>query len=112
VGVEIKIDDSADEAVRTFRKAKLKFTRLRNTLDANIRRIEKTENLEEAINLLREIREDYKSLLLLAKRYPDLYLDIELIEEQLDSANDYYEKAKAKKRTLAGDANEKTNLSR
>ncbi len=106
-GVEIEIDDSVGEAVRTFRKAKLKFARLRNTLDGNIRQIERTDNLEEAITLLREIRDDYKSLLLLAKRYPDLYLDVELIEEQLDSAKDYYNKAKVKKRTLSGDANEK-----
>jgi hypothetical protein len=106
-GVEIKIDDSVGEAVRRFRKAKLKFARLRNALDGNIRQIERTDNLEEAITLLREIRDEYKSLLLLAKRYPDLYLDVELIEEQLDSAKDYYNKAKVKKRTLSGDANEK-----
>ena len=110
-GVEIEIDDSVGEAVRTFRKARLKFARLRNALDGNIRRIERTDNLEEAITLLREIKDDYKSLLLLAKRYPDLYLDVELIEEQLDSAKDYYQKAKVKKRTLTGDANEKPNVS-
>ena len=56
-----------------------------------------------------QIRDDYQSLLLLAKRYPDLYLDVELIEEQLDSAKDYYNRAKDKKRTLTGDANERLN---
>jgi hypothetical protein len=108
-GAEVVVDDGVAEAVRTFKKAKLKFGRLRNSLDAQIKRIEQTDNLEEAINLLRRIRDEYKSLLSLAKRYPDLYLDVGLIEEQLDSAADYYNQAKVKKRTLTGDANEKTN---
>jgi len=94
---EIAVDPSVNEALRTFRKAQLKFSRLRATLDANIKLVEQTDNLEAAINLLREIRQDYKSLLLLAQRFPDLYLDEELIEEQLDSAEDYYKKAKSKK---------------
>jgi membrane-bound ClpP family serine protease len=108
-GAEVVVDDSVAESVRTFRKAKLKFNRLRNDLDGQIKRIEQTDNLTEAINLLREIRDEYKSLLSLAKRYPDLYLDVELITEQLDSAADYYQRAKVKKRALAGDANEKAN---
>jgi membrane-bound ClpP family serine protease len=108
---EVVVDDGVAESVRTFRKARLKFNRLRNNLDGQIKRIEQTDNLTEAINLLREIRDGYKSLLSLAKRYPDLYLDVELIAEQLDSAADYYQQAKVKKRTLAGDANERTNTS-
>jgi len=108
-GAEVVVDDSVAESVRTFRKAKLKFNRLRNSLDGRIKRIEQTDNLTEAINLLREIMDGYKSLLSLAKRYPDLYLDVELIAEQLDSASDYYQQAKVKKRTLAGDANEKAD---
>ncbi len=106
---EVVVDSSVDESVRTFKKARLKFKRLRNSLDGRIKIIERTDSLEEAINLLRQIRDEYKSLLLLAKRYPDLYLDTELIEEQLDSAMDYYQRARVKKRTAADDANEKTN---
>jgi len=101
---EVVIDDGVTEAARTFKKAKLKFDRLRNSLDAQIKKVEQTENLAQAIILLRQIKDDYKSLLLLAKRFPDLYLDIELIEEQLDSANLYYEKAKDKHRQLDFDA--------
>ena len=103
---QILIDDSLGEAVRTFRKVRLKFARLRNALDGQIKRIEQTDNIEEAISLLREIRDEYKSLLSLAKRYPDLYLDVELIEEQLDSAQDYYEQAKIKMRTVTVDSND------
>lgn len=102
---EIVIDDRVGQTVRTFRKVRLKFARLRNALDGQIKRIEQTSNLEEAINLLREIRDEYKSLLSLAKRYPDLYLDVELLEEQLDSARDYYEQARTKMRTATVDAN-------
>jgi len=104
---EIVVDDSVAESLRTFKKARLKFRRLRNSLDSSIKIIEQTDSLEEAINLLRQIREDYKSLLLLARRYPDLYLNTELIEEQLDTAADYYRRARVKKLSEAGDANEK-----
>jgi hypothetical protein len=108
-GAEIAVDDSVDESLRTFKRARLKFKRLRNSLDGRIKIIEQTGSLEEAINLLRQIRDEYKSLLLLARRYPDLYLDTELIEEQLDTAMDYYRRAKVKKLNTAGDANEKAN---
>lgn len=107
---EIIIDDGVDESLRTFKKARLKFKRLRNSLDGRIKIIEQTENLEEAINLLRKIRDEYKSLLLLAKRYPDLYLDIELIEEQLDSAADYYRRARIRKLGGTNDVNEKADV--
>jgi hypothetical protein len=108
---KVVVDDSVAESMRTFKKARLKFRRLRNSLDGRIKMIEQTDSLEEAINLLRQIREEYQSLLLLAKRYPDLYLDKELIEEQLDTAADYYERARVKKLSEAGDANEKANTS-
>lgn len=98
--VEVIVKDDAGEAARTFRKAQLKFASLRRRLDADIKRLELTDNLPHAMNLLREVKEQYKSLHLLARRYPDLYLDIELIEEQLTAAEDYYEKAKEKQRTL------------
>jgi hypothetical protein len=106
---EVVVDGSVDESLRTFKKARLKFRRLRNSLDGRIKIIEQTDSLEEAINLLRQIREEYQSLLLLAKRYPDLYLDTELIEEQLDTASDYYQRARVKKLREAGDPNEKAN---
>jgi ATP-dependent protease ClpP protease subunit len=105
---EIVIDESVEEAAGTFRKVRLKFARLRNSLDGNIKRIEQTQNIEEAINLLRDIKEEYKSLLLLAKRYPDLYLDVELIAEQLETAQQYYQQAKVKRHNLTEDANEKS----
>jgi membrane-bound ClpP family serine protease len=101
---EIVVRDDAAEAERTFRKAKLKFARLRRSLDANIKQLELTESMPQAITLLREVKEQYKSLLLLARRYRDLYLDTELIEQQLNKAESYYEKAKYKQREL--DANE------
>lgn len=98
---EIVIDTGLADAARTFKKAQLKFDRLRNSLDGRIKQVERADNLKEAINLLREIKFEYQSMLSLAKRYPDLYLDIELIEEQLDSAQDYYVRAKTKKSELA-----------
>ncbi|MFA5423670.1 MAG: hypothetical protein WC374_07395 [Phycisphaerae bacterium] len=101
-GAEVVVDTSTADAARTFKKAQLKFDRLRNSLDGRIKQIERADNLQEAINLLREIKFEYQSMLSLAKRYPDLYLDVELIEEQLDSAEDYYRRAKVKKRELAG----------
>ncbi|MFA5554758.1 MAG: hypothetical protein WCZ89_02375 [Phycisphaerae bacterium] len=95
---QLIVKDDALEAARTFRKAQLKFASLRRRLDADIKRLELTDSLPHAMNLLREVKEQYKSLHLLARRYPDLYLDIELIEEQLTAAEDYYEKAKEKQR--------------
>jgi membrane-bound ClpP family serine protease len=96
-GAEIVVDDRVNEAFRTFRKVALKFARLRNALDGQIKKVEQTDNLDEAINLLREIKSEYGSLLSLARRYPDLYLDVDLIEQQLASAQDYYRRAKSKR---------------
>jgi hypothetical protein len=97
---EVIVKDDVEQAVRTFRKSRLKYERLRRQLDAQIKKLEMTLDLPEAMTLLKEVIENYKSMLLIAKRYPDLYLDVTLIEEQLSSAEMYYEKAKDKHRQI------------
>ncbi|MBN1795687.1 MAG: hypothetical protein JW804_03360 [Sedimentisphaerales bacterium] len=104
---EIVMEESVNEAMLIFKKAKMKFDRLRGSLDVQIKMVEQTQNIAEAVILLRQIKEDYKSLLLLAKRFGDLYLDVELIEEQLGNAETYYKKARDKQRRL--DANSPGN---
>ena len=87
-------DEEIQQAARTFKKVKLKFDRLRSSLDLKIKRVERTENVPKAMNLLREIRDDYKSLLQLARRHPDLSLDVELLQEQVDFVERSYKSAK------------------
>ncbi len=98
--VSIYVDGRVARAKSTFKKVKLKFDRLRNSLDVQIKKAEQTESLEEAIILIKKIKRDYESLLLLAKRYPDLAVDTKLIEEQINHAELYYEKAQKRQQLI------------
>jgi len=50
-----------------------------------------------ALKLLRDIRKDYKTLIALAKRYPDLEVSVQRLQMQLNSVEALYQKAKMRR---------------
>ena len=91
---EIVIDDSFQKAKKLFRKAELRFDKLTKSLDLRIKQIKQTRVRTRALKMLRDIRKDYKALMLLAKHYPDLQIDVEFLQRQLNSAEAMYKEMK------------------
>ncbi|HUT31619.1 MAG TPA: hypothetical protein VMX13_17655 [Sedimentisphaerales bacterium] len=96
-GTEIVTDDSFQEASKQFSRAKLRFNQLSKSLDFKIKQLQQTQIRPRALNILNEIRKDYKSLVTLAKHYPDLHINIRLLEAQLNTAEALYQEAKMRR---------------
>lgn len=93
-GAEIVIDDTLPKAQKELRQVTLKFNRLRKSLDLEIKGLQQAKHLSHALKQFRAIKRDFKHLIKLAKNYPDLGLNVEVLEEELNSVEAYYKSAK------------------
>ncbi|MHC4474420.1 MAG: hypothetical protein ACYTEL_02165 [Planctomycetota bacterium] len=93
-GAELVIDDCFQEAGQQFKRAKKRFNKISAELDLKIKRMKETQVPIRSLKMLRDIRKGYKSLLTLAKRYPDLRVDVRALERQLNTADALYKEGK------------------
>jgi len=93
----IVINDSTQKARRRFERVKLKFNRLMKSLDLQNKQLQQKLRRRKALSLLRSLKSEYKALIKLVKNYPDLHINPHLFEEQLNSVEALYQKAKMKK---------------
>lgn len=93
-GAEVAIDDSIQKAGKEFRRVRLRVDKLRKSLDLEIKQLQQTRARPKALKLLREVRADFKSLIALAKRYPDLGLSVESLQAELNSVEAFYQQVK------------------
>jgi len=91
---EIIINDNVQKAAMEFQRAKLRFNKLKKSLDLKVKQSRNQQTKPRALRLLRGIRNDYKNLIKLAKNYPDLHTDVELLQWRLNSVEAMYQKAK------------------
>jgi len=97
-GAEIVIDDSVQQAGREFKKADMKVRKIRRTLDLEFKQMRQAKDPRIALKILREVRSNYKSVITLAKRYPDLKLSVQILEDELNSVEAVYQEAKNARR--------------
>jgi hypothetical protein len=62
-----------------------------------IKFLENEQTLPKALRYLREIRTDFKSLISLAKKCPDLNLNVDRLQQELNSVEAAYEHARTAK---------------
>jgi membrane-bound ClpP family serine protease len=90
----IVIDDSFEKAGRQFKRAKQRFINISNGLDMKIKQYRQAPTRIRAVKMLRDIKKDYRTLIGMAKRYPDLQVSVAFLERQLNSAEALYQDAK------------------
>jgi membrane-bound ClpP family serine protease len=93
---EIVIDASFQNATKQFKRAKLRFNKLSKSLDLKIKQMKQAQTRHRALKLLRDIKKEYKAMLTLARRYPDLKVNIPLLQQQLNSAEVLYKETKTR----------------
>jgi len=92
-------DDSVEKASRELKRARIKATRLTKELDLSIKQLQsKHLTRPYALRLIREVRNDFKQILQLAKKYPDLKIDASAVQIQLNSVEAAYKNAKMRTR--------------
>lgn len=94
---EIVINDSAQKAREEFEKVKLRVRKIRKLLDLKLKQMQQSRDERRALKLLREIRSNYRSVMILAKRYPDLNLNVQALEDNLNSIEAVYQEAKMRR---------------
>jgi len=96
---EIVIDNAFIEARQRYERAAARFNKLSKSLDLKIKQLRQAPNEIRAARLLRDIRNGYKSLLSLARLYPDLHIDGGFLQQQLNSAEALYQETRMRRQT-------------
>jgi len=92
------VNNDAQEAVRKFKRVKLKFDSLLGSLDYRFKQAKLVKTGNRQLKILRGIISDYKSLIRLAKQYPDMHVSVAILEERLNSVEALYDSAKIRRR--------------
>jgi len=93
-GAEVVVNDCVQKAREEIERARLRVDRISKSLDLKIKQLEQRPPRLKAAKILRKARSNYKALIVLSKRYPDLNIDTHFLEEQLNSVEAIYERAK------------------
>lgn len=83
---KILTSNEMQKAKKEFERVKLKFERLRESLDLRLKQFQNTQSRGRARSLLRHIIKDFNTLIMLAKEHPDLHIDIHSLEKARNSA--------------------------
>ncbi len=93
-GAEVVINDDIQRAGEELRRAQGQVARIRKSVDYEVKKAEGGLYLPETLKLLRGARAEFKTLLNLARKYPDLGLDVTALEDELNSIEATYRNMK------------------
>jgi len=91
---EIVVDDEIQRTGQELQRAMGQLSRIRKSVDLEVKKLEGSMTRGEALKLLRQARAQFKALLNLAKKYPDLNLDTTALEDELNSIEAAYRNIK------------------
>jgi len=91
---QLVVNDAIQKARRELKRARMKFDRVRQDIDLKVKQVRNRQSPQKLLRILREAKTDYKTLIYLGKRYPDLAVNVQYLEEQLNSVEALYQKAK------------------
>jgi membrane-bound ClpP family serine protease len=95
---EVVINDDIQRAGEELKRAQGQVARIRKSVDLEVKKAESGMYLPEALKLLRNARAEFKTLLNLARKYPDLGLDVRALEDELNSIEAAYRNMKRQSR--------------
>jgi membrane-bound ClpP family serine protease len=81
----IVIDKKIANAKRELDIVMRRVDRIRESLDLKIKQFQYAKTAPKAMGILNGARQDFEDLKGLAKKYPDLHIDVEAIEDELNS---------------------------
>ncbi|MFA5554757.1 MAG: hypothetical protein WCZ89_02380 [Phycisphaerae bacterium] len=92
--VEIIEDRSISDARTELSRAEGQLGRIRKSVDLKVKQSQNPMYQAEALRMLREARAEFRTLINLARKYPDLQLDIIGLENELNSIEAAYQNIK------------------
>ena len=91
----VVVDKKMANARKELEIADRKFDEIRKSLDMKIKQSQNPQTAAKALSILRGARSDFETLIFMAKKYPDMNLDVAKLESELNSVNAAYEKVTA-----------------
>jgi hypothetical protein len=93
-GAEIVINNEAQKARVELKRARGQLNRIRKSIDFKIEQSKYRHPLPKVLKILRSAKSEFQTLIKLARKYPDLELDIQALEDELNSIEAAYQDAK------------------
>jgi hypothetical protein len=93
-GAEIVINNDVQQAREELRRARGQLDRIRKSVDLKIKQSGHPQPKPKVLKILRSARSEFKTLINLAKKYPDLGLDIRILEDELNTIEAEYQQVK------------------
>lgn len=91
---KIVINRDLQNARLELERARKHISRLRKSLDLKTRQLEYEHPTQKILKILRSARNDFQTLIRLAKKYPDLRLSTRPFEDELNSIEAAYDRLK------------------
>jgi hypothetical protein len=91
---EIVINNDVQNARIELKRARGQLNRIGKSIDFKIKQSKNPQPVRKVLKILRSAKSEFKTLIKLAKKYPDLGLNIQVLEGELNSIEADYEKIK------------------
>ncbi len=91
-GAKIIINETVQNAAIELKRARGQLNRIRKSIDLKIKQAKEPMPAPKMLNILRGARSEFQTLVKLAKKYPDLRLDVKILEDELNSIEANYQR--------------------
>jgi membrane-bound ClpP family serine protease len=91
---QVVIDDQVHKARTELERARGQLNRIRKSIDFKVKQSKHPQPLRKVLKILRSAKSEFQTLIKLAKKYPDLELDVQALEEELNSIEAEYQRIK------------------
>lgn len=95
---EVVINDDVQKARTELERARGQLNRIRKSIDLKVKQSKHPQPVRKVLKILRSAKSEFKTLIKMAKKYPDLNLDVQALEDELNSIQAEYERIKRESR--------------
>lgn len=92
---KVRFDNTIQEAATELKRANSQLNRILKSIDLKIKQMKEPIPPPQVMGILRAARNEFTTLVKLAKKYPDLQLNAKALEEELNSIEANYQKVRA-----------------
>jgi membrane-bound ClpP family serine protease len=92
----VVLDSAIQDARTELKRARGQLNRIRKSIDLKIEQSKYRQPKPKALEILRSAKSEFQALIKLAKKYPDLELDVQSLENELNSVEAAYQDVKRK----------------
>jgi len=94
VDANVVLNSAIQDARGELKRASGQLNRIKKSIDLKIEQLKYRQPRPKALEILRSAKSEFQTLIKLAKKYPDLELDVQSLEKELNSIEAAYQDAK------------------